>query len=67
MICGVNYYPQWSARGMRAVQCRYPAKFTVVDPPWWSADHVCGTHARMARNHGGITVLDGIYDKKGAK
>jgi len=63
MTCEVRYYPYWSSRGMRAVACHRPAKFTVIDPPSWSAEHVCGVHARVARNYGGIEVIAGSWIK----
>lgn len=62
MKCEVRYYPAWSSRGMRAVECQHRAKFTVVDPPGWSAEHVCGVHAGVARRYG-LQVLEGTFIK----
>lgn len=62
--CGVDYYPAWSSRGMRKVRCQHKAKYTVIDPPHWSAAHVCGVHARVAERYGGIVVVPRIYEEQ---
>jgi len=63
--CGVHYYPSWSSRGVRSVQCEHPAKFTIIDPPQWSAEVVCGTHAKVVERYYGSRdrILDGIWTK----
>jgi hypothetical protein len=62
MLCEVTYYPYWSSKGMRGVKCGRPAKFTVQDPPSWSAEYVCGTHARVLRNYDArIVLMEGTW------
>jgi hypothetical protein len=48
LICTEYYYPSWSARGIRGVKCRNPAKrlalvFERTETHW---EPVCGVHAR---------------------
>jgi hypothetical protein len=62
--CGVDYYSPSFARGMVSMRCHHAAKFTVVDPPIWSAEKVCGIHARVVQRYGGITVLPGEWEQK---
>lgn len=46
--CEERYYPQWSSRGMRGVDCTRPAKFEAwVNPysdPYWK--RLCGVHVK---------------------
>ena len=55
-MCEEDYYPPWSSRGIRAVHCTRPAKFTVPD------EHkiVCGIHAAAHKRRGHV-VLAGIW------
>jgi hypothetical protein len=64
ITCEVTYYPRWSSQGIRGVKCWRSARFTVVNPPSWSGEYLCGIHARVLRNYDAgedTQIIEGIY------
>jgi hypothetical protein len=48
--CTETYYPSWSSRGIRGVDCSRPAKAMLTEPGGWTTRRLCGIHAnRYAR------------------
>lgn len=48
--CRERYYPPWSSRGMRAVDCQHPAKWLMGGMLSGRTVPLCGTHKnRYAR------------------